>query len=499
MMRELQELTYILKKSKTRSIEIIGDETRQYSSKLYQLFHAIQNKEVTTDKEAAKLIYGEAKISSKYRNLKHELKKKMLNTILFIDTNGEKDREDNYYQCWKDWAACRILIEKSARNTAINLAEKILKRALKYNFHDLIISIAILLRAHYALVKKDKAKFKYYNGLYDNSKRQEKYKNLAHQYYMQLILDHTSEGVTANPKIKEDAERYYQELKEFNANTDGIKFYYYLYQIKLLGLMGVFDYTAAKQVCDEAIEFLKDKNFEGGLRNFLLNKLVCTIQLKEFEEGRATAVQCQKIVSEDSFNWFKTNEYLIMLSLHTGNYQEGYEIFYSVIRHPRYKSFSSLHETWELYKMYFHFLLLINKIKPKLNDKSFSSLKLGKFINNIPSFSKDKTGMNVPVLIIQMAILVQKRDYDKVVERVEPLNRYCDRYLKQNSPNFRSNCFIKMLTQIPKANFNSIGTKRKAEKYIKKMEATKINFANQAHEVEIIPFEKMWELILTTL
>ncbi len=498
-MKELNELAYILTKSKVRSIEIIGDETRQYNSKLYRLFDAIQNQKVSSDMEAANLIYGEARISSKYRNLKHELKKRMLNTIFFIDTNGGKDREDNYYQCWKDWAACRILIEKSARNTAISLAEKILKKALKYNFYDLIVSISILLRTHYALIEKDKDKFKYYNDLYDNSKRQDKYKNLAHKYYMQLILDHTQEGVTVNPQIKEDAEKYYQELEEFKDKNEGIKFFYYLFQIKLLGYMGVFDYANAKSVCNEAIDFLEGKNFNGGLRNFLLNKLVCTIQLKAFNEGRATAIECQKLVTKGSFNWFKTNEYLIMLSFHTNNFQEAYEIFYSIINYPRYKSFPILHETWSLYKMYLHFLLLINEIKPKAKDNSFSSLRLGKFLNNIPSFSKDKEGMNVPVLIIQMAILIQQRNYDEVIERIDTLNKYSDRYLKPNSPNYRSNCFIKMLTQIPKASFNPIGAERKAEKYIERMAEIEINFNNQAHEVEIIPFKTMWKLILKTL
>ena len=498
-MHELQELAYILTKHKTRSIEIIGDETKHQNSKLHQLYKAIQKGEIKSDRQAAKYIYGESTISSKYRNLKHELKKRLLNTIFFIDMNGAKDKDDVYYQCWKEWAACRILIEKSARKTAISLAEQILKKAIKFDFYDLIVSISILLRMHYALREKNKKKFEYYDELYDFSKKQEKYRNLAHKYYMKLILDYTTDGVVANPQIEADAKEYYQALLPYMNKTKNVKFFYYLYQIQLLGKMGIFDYANAKKICDDAISFLNGKDFKGGLRNFYLNKLVCHIQLQEFKEGKVTAYKCQQLVSEGEFNWFKTNEYLFMLSFHTGNYQEGYKIYDMTIRHPRYKSHEIIHETWTLYKVYLHFLYLIEKIKINSNDKSFNSLRLGKFLNDIPSFSKDKQGMNIPVLIIQMSFLILQKNYDEAIERIESLNKYCDRYLKTNNANYRCNCFIKMLTQIPVARFNRIRIENRSSKYLDKMKGIEINYNSQAHEVEIIPFEKMWSLIIEAL
>lgn len=500
-MEEIQELAYILTKYKTRSIEIIGDEYRQYDSKLYQLFEAVQKDLVRSDKEAAHLIYGEKKISAKYRNLKHELKKRLLNTIFFIDNNNNPDRDTAYYQCWKEWAACRILIEKSARKTAINLAKKILKRAQQYDFFDLVSSIAILLRIHYALREKDPALFEYYDNLYEDSKAQEEYKNLAHKYYMKLVLDHTAYSVTSNPKIEEDAKKYYAKLEPNKEKTDNIKFHYYLYQIQLLGTMGIFDYQRAKAICTEAIDFLNksETEFKGGIRNFLLNKLVCHIQLKEFGEGKITAIQCRDFISEGAFNWFKTNEYFFMLSFHTSNYQEAYSIYKMITKHPRYKAFKVLHETWSLYRMYLHFLHLLNKVEPEKEDKSFKTIRLGKFINEVPSFSKDKHGMNIPVLIAQMAFLILQRKYDAAAERIDALNKYCDRYLKTNNPNFRCNCFIKMLVQIPISGFHRAGVERRAKRYLEKMKTIEINFNNQAHEVEVLPFETMWEYILDAL
>ena len=500
-MEELQELAYILTKYKTRSIEIIGDDSKQYESKLYHLYQAIQTGEVKTDSQAVKAIYGEEKISVKYRNLKYELKKRLLNTILFIDTNSKKNRDEVYYQCWKEWATCRILIEKSARKTAIRLAEKILKKTIQFNFFELTISISLLLRKHYALRERNKERFEYYDKLYNHNKKEQEYNNLAQKYYMELILDYTADSVVPNPKIKEYAELYYKELALIKDSTDNILFHYHLYQIQLLGFMGVFDYAGAKKVCDEAISYLSFDTamLSGGIRNLLLNKLVCHIQLKEFEEGKATALECKKFISEGTFNWFKTNEFFFMLSFHTGNYQDAYEIYNTITSHPRFKKYKMLHETWSLYRIYLHFLYLVGEVTLLKKDKNFSNIRLGKFLNNVPSFAKDKHGMNIPVLIIQMAFLILQKKYSPAMERIDALNKYCDRYLKASNPNFRSNCFIKMLVQIPISGFHKSGVERRAKRYLEKLKTIEINFNNQAHEVEVLPFESMWQLVLDTL
>ncbi len=500
-MEELQELSYILTKYKTQSIEIIGDKSKQYNSKLYQLFQVVQSGEAKNDTQAALAIYGEEKISVKYRNLKHELKKRLLNTVLFIDTNNQRSRGDIYYQCWKEWATCRILVEKSARKTAINLAERIFKKAQQFDFYELAVSVSILLRRHYGTRDQNKEKFEYYDENYNYYKRQLKYNNLAHKYYMKLILDHTSESVIANPQIEKDARTYYEELALVKNKPDNFMFHYYLHQIQLIGAMGVFDYEKAKNICTKAIALLKqkDSDYIGGYSNLLLNKLVCHIQLKEFEEGKKTAIECKDYIQEGSFNWFKTNEYFFMLSFHTGNYQEAYEIYRLITSHKRFKSYKILHETWSLYQMYLHFLFLAKKFIPVQKDKSFNTIRLGKFLNNVPSFSKDKHGMNIPVLVIQMVFLILQKKYDGATERIDALNKYCARYLKTNNPNFRCNCFIKMLIQIPISGFHKSGVERRAKPYLKKMKTIEINFNNQAHEVEVLPFEVMWQLILDSL
>jgi len=56
-----------------------------------------------------------------------------------------------------------------------------------------------------------------------------------------------------------------------------------------------------------------------------------------------------------------------------------------------------------------------------------------------------------------------------------------------------------MLLQIPLANFHKKGVLRKSQKYYDKLKATPLEVANQIHEVELIPYEDLWEFVIESL
>ena len=141
-----------------------------------------------------------------------------------------------------------------------------------------------------------------------------------------------------------------------------------------------------------------------------------------------------------------------------------------------------------------YFLIYIKKIRV-VEKKRF---RMGKFLNSVPIYSKDKRGLNIPILIIQLLFMIVKKDYDQSLERFDAIQKYCSRYIKKGD-NLRSNCFINMLLQIPKASFHKAGVIRKAQKYYDQLLATPLEVSGQAHEIEIIPYEDLWGFILESL
>jgi len=90
------------------------------------------------------------------------------------------------------------------------------------------------------------------------------------------------------------------------------------------------------------------------------------------------------------------------------------------------------------------------------------------------------------------------KNYDQTVERIDAIEKYCTRYLNRHDT-YRSNCFIKMLLVLPLASFHREGVIRKTERYQKMLIATPLEAARQAHEIEIVPYEDLWGMIVNTL
>ena len=134
-----------------------------------------------------------------------------------------------------------------------------------------------------------------------------------------------------------------------------------------------------------------------------------------------------------------------------------------------------------------------NELKAKLPE-----FKIGKFLNTTPVFSKDKRGINVSILLMHISYLLQRRDYSSIIDRIDSLNQYAYRYLRKDD-SFRSNCMIKMVIQMAKADFNPIRTERYTADMRTELGRVKLAGSGENIEIEIIPFEVLWSIMFKAL
>ena len=123
---------------------------------------------------------------------------------------------------------------------------------------------------------------------------------------------------------------------------------------------------------------------------------------------------------------------------------------------------------------------------------------MGKFLNEVPLYSKDKSGLNVQILIVQILFYFRQGKIDQAINRIASLNQYCHKYLRKDHT-LRSNCFIKMLVILITNQFHKEATLRKTKKYIKILKENPIQKAKQSIAIEIVPFEDLWEIITADL
>lgn len=501
-MRDLIELANLLNKTKLKSSGVL-DVILEPDSKMQQMYDAIVNQRIQSDDEALAWLLDSGEEGSKLPSLKNKLKDRMLDSVFLLDFKepGFSDRQKAYFECYKKWAAAMILVMRNAKISGIDLLEKLLRHAVRFEFTELTCDILRVLRIHYSTNAGDLKK-------YENAREQLHHyqeiwhmENRAEDFYMELVIRYVNSKAT-KMEVSEQAKLYYSIVKPDMEKCESFKLQLFGRMIQVFGYSSLNNYVTTAKLCEEAVRFFDKKDYDSGfpLQVFYYNLITCYLQLREFEKGRQIIERCQNLVDPGTFNWFKLQELFFLLAMHTAHYETAAQVLNKVMNDPRFDNQSfQITEIWKIYHAYVHFLNKIGKLPAdsRLSQRN-AKFKLGKFLNETPVFSKDKRGMNIPILIVQILYALADRDYEQCMNRMEGIEKYCSRYLKQNDT-FRSNCFIKMLLQIPMHSFHSDRVTRHTQKLSEMLRSVPMEVANQTWEIEIIPYEHLWQLTLSTL
>jgi len=497
-MNDIVELVNLLSKTKLQ-MNGVWSAVIEPNSKMERLYEAIQQRKVLTDEDAKAYFESINEDAGTLPNIKNKLKERMLDAVFLLDFKDSSfsNRQKAFYECHKKWAAGMILLIRNLKISGIDLLEKLLRHTVRFEFTELTLDILRVLRLQYSTVDGD---FKKYQQVREQFRQYESIwmmENKAEDYYADL-MSHFTNSKASKTELTDQAVAYYKELEPFMQECEAFKLHLFGRLIHLMVHSIVNNYAATAKLCEEAIAFFDKKDYNSGLplQVFYYNLIVSYIQLREFDKGQVIIKRSEQFFEEGSFNWFKLQELFFQLSMHTGHYNEAYAIYQKVSEHPRFPAMlPQITEMWTIFQSYLYYLIKIGHIS---DDAKLSKFRINKFLNEIPLFSKDKAGMNIPILIVQVLHSIADRDYDKSVDRIEGIEKYCTRYLKDKTT-YRSNNFIKMMLQIPIAVFQREEVERKAGKYFQNLQKTPLEVANQTHEVEIIPYEALWSLTLETL
>jgi hypothetical protein len=500
-MRELIELVNVLNIQRLKA-DGLWNIVMEPNSKLEQLYNALAEGTVRSDEEAIALLYPAPQKSKAYPSLKNKLKERLTNTVFLLDFHeaGYTDRQKAFFECNKKWAAASVLLSKNAKLIGIDILENLLRHTSLFEFTDLTLSILYTLRLHYGTIAGDQKKYSYYRDLYKQYQAMSWMENEAEELYTHLVSHYVGSKATKE-LLGEKALEYYERIAPHLAASDSFRLHLCGRLIQTIIYSSRNDYAATAAVCEDAIRFFEQKTFDSKLplQAFYYQLVVCYTQMKAFEKGQQIISRYQAIFDEGSFNWFKLQELYLLLSMHTRHYTDAWHCHERVVQHARFESQpTQIREMWKIYGAYVHYLLSAGKVEGRDDLPETGKFRMGKFLNEIPTFSQDKRGMNIPILIVQILFLILDREYDEAIDRIEAIEKYCSRYLKQNDT-FRSNCFIKMLLQMPSAAFHRDAVLRKAQKYFEQLQSVPMEIANQTHEIEIIPYEDLWEMALEHL
>lgn len=495
-MQEIKELIHVLKQNQLNYQTIIDNSSGVHASKALELLEYVDKGSVLSDDEAGVKLFSNDKDGSKYRRLKADVKNKLYEAVMQLNTNQSKftDYQKAYYNCHRQWVVVKILTGLNANTAAMGLANRLFKTAEKYSFTLLCMDILSYLSVQYGVRENSEKKYQQACQQFNEYVELYQAESKAERYYTELIVL-SSNNHAAKEKVYQQAIIYTNEVDTMMDRRSSYKLQMYGYLIRLLCLTSQNDYVKGLSCASEAIRFFSKLPYEARvpLQIFYYQELVCYIQLRRFGDGAEAAKKCISLMTEGSFNWFKYQDLYFLLLLHTEKYDQAGDVLKLNLNHSKFEFLpENIKEIWGLYEAYMHYLYICGKTTYS------SKFKLAKFISDTSILTKDKGGRNVAIIIIRFLILLKEDKLNLLLDDMESINQYCYNYLRSENTK-RSFALIKMLLMIPMTQYDPDLLEEKVRKHKSVLNESPFDINNQTYEIEILPFEVLWSLAMEGL
>jgi len=502
-MKNLLEVSKIVTKKKVRKIEIFDDHSLQArDSKFNEFYEALMTGKLKNDRDAAKLLYNCSPTHDKYRQLKSRFKKRLLNTLFFLDINkpATSNYDRAYYSCNKDWTLVKILLSNNANHTAATLARQIFTTALKYKFADVIVNCSRILRQYAAdngdeklYEEYDKYIKQYANVLDAEIRSEELHQRVIMNYYkppskkegLEERIDNYCQALDSLAKV------YKSPIVNYN------RLLMWIFRYEMLG-----EYESMLRVCEEAEAYIEaNPNYaqEDKVMTFNQKKASAFLHMQDSERGLPAVAQSEKVFDEGSDEWFNFLEYYILLALHTEQYALAQSLYNKAVSNTKFRKLDDERkEKWRVLEVYVFFLMAHeNEAEPALSTKYKKSFRVSRFLGEEFEYPKDQRIFTVLFVVGQILMLLEKRSYTEATERILQLKTFANRQLKREEY-YRAVQFIRLMQQLHKSDYRSENFSN-VDKYLKRLNEQPFFYKGMITELEPLPYQRLWELMLKRL
>lgn len=502
-MKKLQEIVKILNRKKIAKVDIIMADQLHSNSKITEFYNGISSASFINDREASKLLYQSTPQDYRYRKLKSRFTKRLLNTIFLVspETSYKNSFEENWFDCHKSMGQISILLANEAYETSSYLLKKLLTRARKYKFTDVVLYSARNLR-NLAIKEGDTKLFEHYTELINSHLAIYQAELQAEQLKQQVeIFLHAPRSVAlANIDLIEHASN---EIVALSEQYDTPRIYFNMFATWTSKYEITQDYPSLLESCDVALQYMQEnKNYQDNKKSilFLTAQMSAYLHLKNYKEGKKHAESNLPKFQSGSSDWFKFMEYYLLLATHSGNYLQAIAIFQLITNNSLFTKLDRYQkEKWKIYYAYLHYIIIHYQLDSLLlNQIGYKTLNPINILQKEINYPQKLRVLQVLQLIVQVLIGINSKQFKDLPAKIAKLNYLANRILKKEDNN-RTIQFIKLLNQLRKANFN-YNLLSSADKYYTKLRENNFSFqVDNINGLEIISYEELWKNITQKL
>ena len=493
-MNEIATLAQIVALRRLPALPVI-DLDQTLDSRESQLVDLLLTGAARTQVQATKALYGQATDANvvALKRLKSRVQNKLLNHLYFLDHTNPLGAVWRRHQM-----ACLDLLHKGialAAEGEFVLSQRLLRRCLAEaqagEFTSYAVQSARVLATLYAQLNKSAA-YQQMDLILQESLRVQHLEDEAERIFngMFLLLSGPVKDRRALlPQLPErikQLEALHRQAKTFNT-------YSFLYQLRLgleelngnfAGIIRLTG-TAARQFSQGK---LNARRFDVRYNTFM--RVVAYLRGQQSAQCLRVAQEGIYLFASTSSNWFIFQEYHLLLALHRKKYDYAQSLLQTVLQNPAMVKLRPVAlERWELYRGYVDFVAPPTAPTVPTPPAQWSLI--------LPEYSRDKSGQNVAILVLQLLHYLRQQNLDEALVRLERLRKYQQRHLSDDSAR-RSRLFLRLLRGLADTGFDVAKARKRGQAALETLTNTPPP-GDAFGEIEIIPYEHLWELVLHQL
>ncbi|MEM9920823.1 MAG: hypothetical protein AAF990_22175 [Bacteroidota bacterium] len=376
---------------------------------------------------------------------------------------GKKYAQAAWKQCSKVFEEATKAQQSDRMDSMSRKVLEVLKKAMYYHFNHFADFFSHYLFQYFCNLQSYSAKVEKYeqlNEVYSHRNYLEK-KVLRKVQAMRQILNASLEPGEIEVSKLESVCKELTVIKEegcFFINSHINSLILRLYEIQGRNL----------EIIQLGNEGIQESSPIGGARiyyNYLIQSYTI---VKKFDQARAASdLALEGLKKGNTYNYIMVNK--IAIEFHAQKYEDAYSIFREVVPEGYDRR---IPEYFQILKGYFSILARAGLLQ--IEDK----FRIGRFLNEVPHYSRDKSGQNMNILILQILYYLG-RDNGRIIDKLDAIYEY-----NRANGAGRAKQFITALIQLIKKGFNS-----------GKVEFELPGTVNLG--IELIPYQKLWEITLT--
>ena len=493
-MNDITNLAQIVASRRLATLPVI-DSDQPSDSRESKLVELLLAGTAQTPLLVAKALYGQASNANMValKRLKSRVQAKLLNCLYFLDHSNPLSVVSRRHQM-----ACLDLLHKG---TALYtegdyvLSQRLLRRCLTEaqasEFTPYAVQSARQLCLIYAQLNKPAA-YHQMDQLLQQTLRVQQLEDEAARLFTSTMLAMAGTVKSRRALLPQMPGRV-QQLEALHRQAKTFNTYSFLYQLQLAHAELQGNATEIIRLTGAAARQLSQGKLNArrfDLRYNTYMSIVAYLRERQPEKGLRLAQAGIQHFAYTSSNWLFFQEYHLLLALHGKQYAYAQDLLRTVAQNPTAtKLRPAAVERWELYRGYVDFVAPAAPAAAPAPSPKWSLL--------MPEYSRDKSGQNVAILVLQLLHCLRRQNIDEALVRLERLRKYQERHLHDDSSQ-RSRLFLRLLRGLAYTGFDLAKARKRGLATLETLTSTPLP-GDAFAEVEIIPYEHLWELVLHQL